>query len=54
MSLDAYLQACSERFAFDREYRHRLQRELFDTDTHRSIQQTLEAVRFREAMRRRA
>lgn len=54
MSLLAYLEACTERYAFDKEYRRRLQRELFDTDTHRSIQQTIEAVRFQEAMRRHA
>ena len=51
MSLLAYLEACSERYAFDKEYRRRLQRELFDTDTHRSIQATLEAHRFEQAMK---
>ncbi len=45
MSLDIYLDACIERFSFDREYRARIQRELFDTDTHRSIQATLTAHR---------
>lgn len=52
MSLDAYIQACEERFANDRKYRRRLQRELFNTDAHQSIQRTLEAVRFEESMRR--
>lgn len=39
MSLDAYIQACEERFTSDDEYRARLQRELFDTDSRRSIEQ---------------
>lgn len=50
MSLITYLEACSERYAFDPEYRRRLQRELFDTDTHRSIQATLTAHRAEQAM----
>ncbi|KQR97673.1 MAG: hypothetical protein J0I33_07640 [Microbacterium ginsengisoli] len=53
-SLELYIAACRERYAFDREYRARLQRELFDTDAHRSIQATLEAVRFETAMKRKA
>lgn len=51
MSLITYLEACSERYAFDREYRRRLQRELFDTDTHRSIQATLTAHRAEETLK---
>lgn len=51
MGLDIYLDACIERFSFDREYRARLQRELFDTDAHRSIQATLNAHRLEQAAR---
>jgi hypothetical protein len=51
VSLDAYTQACEERWKDDREYRRRLQRELFDTDAHMSIQRTLEAVRFEQSLR---
>ena len=51
MSLDIYLDACIERFSFDREYRARLQRELFDTDAHRSIQATLNAHRAEEELK---
>ena len=54
MSLDLYIETCAERYAFDHEYRKRLQRELFDTDAHRSIQDTLEAVRFEKTMNRKA
>lgn len=54
MSLDAYIQACEERFANDTKYRRRLQRELFNTDAQQSIQRTLEAARFDAAMRRTA
>lgn len=54
MSLDAYIQACEERFADDDEYRRRLQRELFNTDAHRSIQRALEAAWFEATMRRTA
>ena len=52
MSLDAYIQACEERFATDTKYRRRLQRELFNTDAHQSIQRTLEAARFETAVRK--
>lgn len=52
ITLDAYIQACEERFATDTKYRRRLQRELFNTDAHQSIQRTLEAHRFETAMRR--
>jgi hypothetical protein len=52
VSLDAYIQACEERFTDDPAYRRRLQRELFNTDAHESIQRTLEAVRFGESIRR--
>lgn len=50
--LDAYMQACEERFATDPGYRARLQRELFNTDAQESIRRTLEQVRFEESMRR--
>lgn len=52
--LDAYIQACEERFDTDIKYRRRLQRELFDTDAHQSIQRTLEAARFEATTRRTA
>lgn len=54
MTLDAYIQACEERFATEPKYRRRLQRELFNTDAHNSIQRTLEAVRHGATTRRTA
>lgn len=54
MSLDAYMQACEERWTRDIEYRARLQLELFNTDASRSIQRTLEAARFEQSIRRTA
>lgn len=52
MSLDAYMQACEERFASDSKYRRRLQRELFNTDAQQSIQRALETARFDASTRR--
>lgn len=54
MSLDAYIQACEERFSSDTKYRRRLQRELFNTDAHQSIRRTLEAARLETQIRKTA
>lgn len=49
--LDAYMQACEERWATDPEYRRRLQLELFETDARIAHHQTATLARFPRARR---